>query len=138
MKFNKIILLLKLSVTILIIYACQILLKQETKKQRTMNNLMEENKKMKPLETIKIELESRGSLGLQLLFKTDIDSVVKVTRENTEMISSGSITPGDSIILIFEITAIKKGIVTVTFYETQPWNKDFKEIIKKEITIEVE
>jgi len=138
MKFNKINLLLKLSVTILMIYACQILLKQETKKQRTMNNLMEENKKMKPLETIKIELESRGSLGLQLLFKTDIDSVVKVNRENTEMISSGSITPGDSIILIFEITAIKKGIVTVTFYETQPWNKDFKEIIKKKITIEVE
>jgi len=54
------------------------------------------------------------------------------------MISSGSITPGDSIILIFEITAIKKGIVTVTFYETQPWNKDFKEIIKKKITFEVE
>jgi hypothetical protein len=138
MRFKKIIPLLIISAIILMMITCQTISKQETIKQKTMNNLKEENKRMKPLETFKVELESRGSLGLQLLFKTDIDSVVEVTRLNTEINNGGNITPGDSIMIFFEIKAIKKGIVTVTFYETQPWNKDFKEIIKKEMKIEVE
>jgi Flp pilus assembly protein TadB len=135
---KNIILVIELSAIILLIYACQTTSKQETKKQKIMENLIEDNRKMKPLETIKVELESRGSLGLQLLFKTDIDTVVKVNRIYPEINNGGDINPGDPIMVFFEISALKKGRVKITFYETQPWNKDFKEIIKKEMNIEVE
>lgn len=109
-----------------------------TKKLKAMNNIMEENIKMKPSENHKVELESRGSLGLQLLYKYNVEDIVKINRLNTDIDTSGIINPGDSLMVVYEITALKKGIVKITFYETQPWNKDFKEIIKKEINIEVE
>jgi hypothetical protein len=109
-----------------------------TKKLKAMDNIMEENIKMKPLETHKVELESRGSLGLQLLYKYNVEDIVKINRLNTDIDTSGIINPGDSLMVVYEITAQKKGIVKITFYETQPWNKDFKEIIKKEINIKVE
>ena len=107
------------------------------KNEQTMNNTGIDTKKMKLLETFRIELKSRGALGLQLLFKTDKDSIVEVKRIETKVNNSNSILPGDPISAVFEIRSIKKGAVKITFYETQPWNKEFKEIIQKEIYVEV-
>ena len=102
-----------------------------------MNSIAVETKKMKPLETFKIVLTSRGALGLQLLFKMDSDSVVEVKRVEPSINKTDSILPGDPINAIFEIRSINEGIVRITFYETQPWNKEFTPIIQKEIEIEV-
>ena len=102
-----------------------------------MNSTAVETKKMKPLETFKIVLISRGALGLQLLFKMDTDSVVEVKRVEPSFIKTEPILPGDPINAVFEIRSVKEGTVRITFYETQPWNKEFTPIIQKEIEIEV-
>ncbi|MEI6678027.1 MAG: protease inhibitor I42 family protein [Mariniphaga sp.] len=96
-----------------------------------------EFKRMKPFETTQVELVSRGALGLQLFYRTDQDSIVQVTRLEPKLNSTNSILPGDPLSAIFEIKSLKKGIVNITFYETQPWNKDFAEIIQKKIQVEV-
>lgn len=102
-----------------------------------MDNQIVESRTMKPLEVITIELVSRGSLGLQLLFKMDIDSIVEVKRIEPTINQVDPPRPGDPIGAFFEIRSLRKGLVKITFYETQPWNKDFKNIIQKEINIEV-
>jgi len=102
-----------------------------------MNNSAVETKKMKLSETLKVVLMSRGALGLQLLFKMDTDSVVEVKRMETGIIKTDPIQPGDPINAVFEIRSIKEGTVRITFYETQPWNKEFTPIIQKELEIEV-
>jgi hypothetical protein len=102
-----------------------------------MENITPESKKMMPSEIYKVELQSRGALGLQLLFRTDNDAIVAIKRLYNEMNMSGPVDAGDPLMVAFEITALKKGDVNIVFYETQPWNKAFKEIIKKEISIEV-
>ncbi len=109
----------------------------QTKISSPMDNQIVETRTIRPLEVFKIELESRGSLGLQLLFKMDIDSIVEVKRVEPIINQVNPPRPGDSIGAFFEIRALKNGIVKITFYETQPWNKDFKDIIQKEINVEV-
>jgi len=109
----------------------------QTKIRSAMENQLVETRMMRPLEVIKIELVSRGPLGLQLLFKMDIDSIVEVKRVEPIINQVNPPRPGDSIGAFFEIRAIKNGNVKITFYETQPWNKDFKDIIQKEINVEV-
>lgn len=105
-------------------------------KNQTMSQEIE-TRKMKPFETIKIQLVSRGALGLQLLCRMDTDSIVEVKRVEPVINESDPILPGDPIGAIFEIKSLRKGAVRLTFYETQPWNKAFKEIIQKEINIDV-
>lgn len=102
-----------------------------------MKSITVETKKMKPLETFKVVLISRGALGLQLLFKMDTASVVEVKRVEPSIIKTDPILPGDPINAVFEIRSINEGSVRITFYETQPWNKEFAPIIQKEIEIEV-
>jgi hypothetical protein len=92
---------------------------------------------MQLFETFKTELVSRGALGLQLLYRTDRDSIVEVRRLEPVISKSDPVLPGDPIGALFEIKSLQKGTVKITFYETQPWNKEFKEIIQKEIDIEV-
>lgn len=96
-----------------------------------------ETRKMKPFETFKIQLVSRGALGLQLLCRMDTDSIVEVKRVEPVINESDPILPGDPIGAFFEIKSLRKGAVKLTFYETQPWNKEFEEIVQKEINIEV-
>jgi len=74
---------------------------------------------------------------LQLLFKMDIDSIVEVKRIEPIINQVNPPRPGDSIGAFFEIKALKKGVVEIIFYETQPWNRDFQDIIQKVIKIEV-
>jgi len=102
-----------------------------------MENQIVETRTMRPLEVFKIELVSRGSLGLQLLFKMDVDLIVEVKRVEPIINQANPPRPGDSIGAFFEIRALKSGMVKITFYETQHWNKDFKDIIQKEINVEV-
>ena len=109
----------------------------QTKIESAMENQIVETRTMRPLEVFKIELVSRGSLGLQLFFKMDIDSIVEVKRVEPIINQVNPPRPGDSIGAFFEIRALKNGNVKITFYETQPWNKDFKDIIQKEINVEV-
>jgi hypothetical protein len=87
---------------------------------------------IKEKESFRVELQSRGGLGLQLSYRTDNDGVVQVSR-----VDAGTALPGSNLPVTYEITGLRKGKVTVSFYETQPWNKDFKEIIQKEVEVEV-
>jgi len=109
----------------------------QTKIGSGMENQIVETRTMRPLEVFKIELVSRGSLGLQLVFKMDVDSIVEVKRVEPIINQANPPRPGDSIGAFFEIRALKSGMVKITFYETQHWNKDFKDIIQKEINVEV-
>jgi len=130
---------IKISFFIFVISACAGTSSQqsETIKPKPMENTNTEPKKIKVLDTFTIELKSRGSLGLQLAFRTDKDGIVAVTRLPADSNSQERISPGDPLKVIFEIKALKPGTVNITFFETQPWNKDFQEIIKKEIEVEV-
>ena len=83
-------------------------------------------------ESFQVELQSRGGLGLQLSYRTDNDGVVEVSR-----VSTGIALPGSNLPVTYEITGLRKGKVKITFYETQPWNKNFTEIIQKEVGVEV-
>ena len=102
-----------------------------------MDNQNVETKTLKLSEVFSVELVSRGSLGLQLLFRMNTDSIVEVKRVEPVISQSNPPRPGDPIGAFFEIRALKKGMVEIIFYETQPWNKDFKDIIQKVIKIEV-
>ena len=87
---------------------------------------------IKEKESFRVELQSRGGLGLQLSYRTDNDGVVQVLR-----VDAGTALPGSNLPVTYEITGLRKGKVTISFYETQPWNKNFKEIIQKEVEVEV-
>jgi hypothetical protein len=87
---------------------------------------------IRPKESFRVELQSRGGLGLQLSYRTDNDGIVEVSRVDT-----GTALPGGNLPVTYEITGLRKGKVTVSFYETQPWNKNFTEIIQKEVEVEV-
>jgi len=93
--------------------------------------------KMKPSETVKVELVSKGALGLQLFCKMDTDSIVEVNRLEPMISKSDTILAGDPMQAIFEIKSLQTGTVKITFYESQPWNKEFKEIVQKVINVEV-
>lgn len=87
---------------------------------------------IKEKESFRVELQSRGGLGLQLSYRTDNGGIVEVSR-----VDAGTAIPGSNLPVTYEITGLRKGKVTVSFYETQPWNKNFKEIIQKEVEVEV-
>jgi len=129
----------KISLLIFAITACDATYRQQSaaSKSVSMENSNIETKKIKVSETFTVELQSRGAIGLQLLFRTDNDSIVKITRLPTDSADKNHISPGDPLKAIYEITGVKPGTVKITFYETQPWNKDFKDIIKKVIDVQV-
>jgi hypothetical protein len=87
---------------------------------------------IKEKESFRVELQSRGGLGLQLAYRTNNDGIVQVSR-----VGEGTALPGSNLPVTYEITGLRKGKVTVSFYETQPWNKSFAEIIQKEVEVEV-
>ncbi len=96
-----------------------------------------EIKKIKVSETFTVEMKSRGSLGLQLLYRTDHDSIVSISRLPADPVEKKQISPGDPLKAVYEIKGLKRGTVKITFYETQPWNKNFDDIIKKVINVQV-
>jgi len=102
-----------------------------------MNSKVAETKKMKLLESFKIVLQSRGALGLQIFCKMDNDAIVEIKRLEPVIITTVPVIAGDPIDAVFEIKSVNKGKVKITFYETQPWNKEFQPIIQKEIDVEV-
>jgi len=102
-----------------------------------MDNQNVETKTLRPSEVFSVELVSRGSLGLQLLYRMNIDSIVEVKRVEPVISQSNPPRPGDAIGAFFEIRALKKGMVEIVFYETQPWNKEFIDIVQKVFKIEV-
>ncbi len=102
-----------------------------------MDSISPKTLKLKPAETYNVEMDSRGALGLQLLFRTDKDSIVTITKNSPSLNNSNAVSAGDSIKVVFTITAVNPGTATITFYETQPWNKNFKEIVTKQVTVQV-
>lgn len=131
--------IVKISIFIFVIIGCAGASKQqkEPTKPKLMENTNAEIKKIKVAETFTVDLLSRGSLGLQLLFRSDKDAIVAIKRLPSDSIAQPPISPGDPLKAIFEIKGLNPGQVKITFYETQSWNKDFKEIIKKEMSVEV-
>jgi len=129
----------KISLLIFTITACDATYRHQSaaSKSLSMENSIIETKKIKVSETFTVELQSRGAIGLQLLFRTDNDSIVKITRLPNDSTGQKQISPGDPLKAVYEITGLKPGVVKITFYETQPWNKDFKDIIKKVIDVQV-
>lgn len=100
-----------------------------------------ENLHLQTGEIYKMTLPSRGATGLQLLFRVTDDSIVDIKRIESSGNENDSTAPrsiGGPVQATFEITALKPGETNVTFYETRPWEKDFKEIIVQNLTIEVD
>lgn len=89
-------------------------------------------------EVQRITLPGRGSTGLQLLHRTDNTSILLISRvsqkKNDETASNQL---GGTVDITFEMKALEPGETKVTFYETLPWEKDFKEIVVKEFTVQV-
>ena len=91
-----------------------------------------EIRRIKAGESFEMTLHSRGGLGLQLSYRMDHDGVVDVNREEP-----GAALPGDSLPVVYRIRGLRKGRVVIAFYETQPWNNNFREIVQKEVQVEV-
>lgn len=99
---------------------------------------MEDSLTIRINETKQVTLQSRGAMGLQLLFRISDSSVVDIKRIDSKGPNDSSKTNiGGSIPAVFEIRGLKAGKTNVEFYETQPWNKNFKDISQKEMLIEV-
>jgi len=86
-------------------------------------------------ESFELVLQSRGGLGLQLSYRTNGDGVVEVDRVDAD--PARTVAPGDSLPVTYRVTGVGKGTAVITFYERQPWDKNFKEIIQKEVQVEV-
>ena len=85
-------------------------------------------------DSIIIDLESRGALGLQLNYEItppDFVSISNIENRNNKK------TVGAAILSTFSIKAIKKGSCVVHFFETQVWNKDFEAISKMRVFVEI-
>jgi predicted secreted protein len=100
----------------------------------------EQNLTLKVGEGHHVTLQSRGATGLQLLYRCDDDSTVQIQRKEftpADTAKELSTNVGGSMPAVFQIQALKEGETKVTFYETRPWDKSFKEIIQKQLTIKV-
>lgn len=84
-----------------------------------------------------INLENRGSTGLQLLSRIENESVASVRRISNPSDAISSTNLGDSKKAAFEIKGLHFGKTKITFYETRTWEKDFKEIVVKEMIVDV-
>ena len=99
---------------------------------------MEKKIQLKPNESYQLTLQSRGAMGLQLMYRCEDTSVVEVTRSDYKLLESDSTKIGNNIPALYKIKALKRGKTRIQFYETQPWNKDFKEVIREDILVEVQ
>ena len=97
-----------------------------------------ETLQLKKDEVHLVHLENRGSTGLQLLSRIENESVVAVRRvSDPSEATSSSNNLGDSSKATFEIKGLNSGESKITFYETRTWDKNFKEIVVKEIRVDV-
>src|SRR5580704_15745810 len=87
-------------------------------------------------KSCEITMNNRASSGLTLLYNMDKEGIVSIDRNNT--VRDASLMPGDPIKATFRIHAKESGSVKVTFFETQTWNKNFKNLILKEFAIYVD
>lgn len=98
----------------------------------------EQNITLKPGEFAEVNLQSRPGTGLQLRYRCEDETIIQVRRkEEGDVPKPMPAKLGGSIPAIFEIKALKEGETKVTFYETRTWDKDFKEIIQKQIRLKV-
>lgn len=88
-------------------------------------------------EVYKLTLQSRGAMGLQLLYRCDDTTIVSINRIDPPASQDTMPKMGAPVPAIFEIRGTKPGKTKIVFYETRPWEKDFKEIIQKELDVEV-
>lgn len=87
-----------------------------------------------------VTLQSRGAVGLQLIGRSDDESISQVERKEYRPSDVAKQMPdnvGGPVPAIFAIKALREGETQVTFAETRPWDKTFKEIIQKQIRITV-
>ena len=96
-----------------------------------------ETLQLKKDEVHLVHLENRGSTGLQLLSRIENESVVAVRRVSDPSEATSSNNLGDSSKATFEIKGLNSGESEITFYETRTWEKNFKEIVVKEIRVDV-
>ncbi len=96
-----------------------------------------ETLQLKKDEVHLIHLENRGSTGLQLLSRIENESVASVRRISNPSDATSSTNLGGSQKATFEIKGMNPGETKITFYETRTWEKDFKEIVVKEIMVDV-
>lgn len=96
-----------------------------------------ETLQLKKDEVHLVHLENRGSTGLQLLSRIENESVVAVRRVSDPSEAPSSNNLGDSSKATFEIKGLNPGESQITFYETRTWEKNFKEIVVKEIMVDV-
>ena len=119
-------------------YVASVLLRllNASKSEETPSDLMNEVITLKRDQIYQVSLLSRGSAGLQLKYRVSNDSIIEVTRTGT--LNSNIKETGSAVTVNFQITALQPGNVTVTFFETRPWDKTFAEIVQKQINITIE
>jgi predicted secreted protein len=86
-------------------------------------------------EVFEIALDSRGATGLQMQFKTDVDGVVSV--ERTDTVRGAHSMAGDPVKAVFEVRTLQPGNVTILFFETRPWDKNFQPIPATDVMVKV-
>jgi predicted secreted protein len=96
----------------------------------------EEEINLKQNESFKVSLESRGATGLKLMYHCDTN-MVQIQKVDTEAQQQRSQSIGDPVPVTYEIKALKEGQTKVVFYETKPWDKNFKELVKKVFNISI-
>jgi predicted secreted protein len=131
-------------ITLLFLFFCACGNTHQTINANNPNNLHKmENEEKLTLhkgDVHQVTLQSRGATGLQLLYKCDDDSIVEIKRVEYSSSDSAKLWKdniGGPIPAVFEISAMHEGATKITFYETRSWEKNFKPIIQKIITVEV-
>ena len=86
-----------------------------------------------------IQLPSRGSSGLRIVFTISDPSVVSVTRKELQSaeVDSLHLRPGDPVPAIFIIKGLKNGATTIHFSERKPGMNDGADIALKEYEVKV-
>lgn len=100
----------------------------------------DENISLKTGEVFEVKLQRSAGTGLQLRHRCEDESIVQVRRKEQVPADAAETRPaklGGPILAHYIIEALKEGETKVTFYETRPWDKNFKEIIQKQISVKV-
>lgn len=86
-----------------------------------------------------IQLASRGSSGLRIVFTVSDSSVVSVTQKDLQSsdVDSLRLRPGDPIPAIFIIKGIKRGNTSIHFAERKPGINDGADIPLKDFEVKV-
>jgi predicted secreted protein len=93
--------------------------------------------RLKLLEVVEIALEKRGAMGLELHYRIADPSILEVSELPVDSTTQHKQEIGGGLKVFYQIRAIQKGVTKIIFFETRSWDKNFKEVIQKEVDVEI-